>query len=84
MAYSGVETLVSPLWWIPVLLLESWLMISPLRLFSLKFKTWGWKGNQWRWLLIVTAIVLVSVMGVPGLMWLIVAYLLYGIAAGGK
>lgn len=59
-------------------------MISPLRLFSLKFKTWGWKGNQWRWLLIVTAIVLVSVMGVPGLMWLIVAYLLYGIAAGGK
>ena len=84
MAYSGVETLVSPLWWIPVLLLESWLMISPLRLFSLKFKTWGWKGTQWRWLLIVTAIVLVSVMGVPGLMWLIVAYLLYGIAAGGK
>lgn len=63
----------------PALVLESWLMVSPLKLFSLKFKTWGWKGNALRWLLIVTAIVLVACMGVPGLMWLIIAYLLYGL-----
>lgn len=68
-------------WWfiVPVLLVECWLMVSPLKLFSLKFKTWGWKGNQFRWLLIVTAIVLVFCAGVPGLMWLIIAYLLYGV-----
>ncbi len=68
-------------WWfvVPVLLVECWLMVSPLKLFSLKFKTWGWKGNQLRWLLIVSAIVLVFCAGVPGLMWLIIAYLLYGV-----
>ena len=68
-------------WWfvVPVLLVECWLMVSPLKLFSLKFKTWRWKGNQFRWLLIVTAIVLVFCAGVPGLMWLIIAYLLYGV-----
>jgi CDP-diacylglycerol-serine O-phosphatidyltransferase len=68
-------------WWfvVPVLLVECWLMVSPVKLFSLKFKTWGWKGNQFRWLLIVTAILLVFCAGVPGLMWLIIAYLLYGV-----
>lgn len=73
-------------WWcvVPVLLVESWLMVSPLRLFSLKFKTWGWKGNAMRWLLIVTALILVLSMGVPGMMWLIVAYLLYGLLDSAK
>lgn len=68
-------------WWfvVPVLLIECWLMVSPLKLFSLKFKTWGWKGNESRWLLIVTAVVLVFCAGLPGLMWLIVAYMIYGI-----
>ncbi len=71
-------------WFLPILLFESWLMVSPLKFFSLKFKTYGWKGNQWRWLLIVTAPVLVLCMGVPGLMWLIVAYVCYGLFASGK
>ena len=68
-------------WWclLPILLVECWLMVSPVRMFSLKFKTFGWSGNQWRWLLILTAGVLVFCMGVPGLMWLVIAYVLYGI-----
>ncbi len=65
--------------YLPILLFECWLMVSPVKLFSLKFKTWGWKGNQFRWLLILTAIVLAFCMGVPGLMWLIVAYIAYGL-----
>lgn len=73
-------------WYVVLLtvLFKSWLMVSPLHLFSLKFKTWGWRGNQWRWLLILTAPVLVFCMGVPGLMWLIVAYVLYGVFASGN
>lgn len=71
-------------WWclLPVLILECWLMVSPLKLFSLKFKNWGWKGNEFRWLLITTAITLVATAGVPGLMWLIIAYIIYGIISG--
>lgn len=82
LCYAGATSLAQ--WWVvlPVMAFESWLMVSPVKLFSLKFKSWGWKGNQWRWLLIITAPVLVFCMGLPGLMWLIVAYVLYGIFAG--
>lgn len=70
-------------WWllIPVLLIECWLMVSPLPLFSLKFKSWGWKGNALRWILIASAAVLVATGGVPGLMWLIIVYLFLGLIA---
>lgn len=67
-----------------IVMIECWFMVSPVKLFSLKFKTWGWKGNEFRWILILTAILLVFCMGVPGLMWLIVAYLAYGVCGNTK
>lgn len=77
--YSG-STLLGSTWiFLAIVVLESWLMISPLRLFSLKFKNWGWKGNEFRWLLIVTAIALIFCMGTAGLMWLIAVYVAYGV-----
>ena len=82
LVYSGTQFMAEWYWALLAIIVESYLMISPLRLFSLKFKTWGWRGNQWRWLLVMTAAVLVFCMGVPGLMWLIIAYVLYGIFAG--
>lgn len=77
--HAGMTNLALPYIVVPVILLESWLMISNLKLFSLKFKTWGWKGNAFRWILIITAIACVVIFGVPGLMWLILAYMVYGI-----
>ena len=79
---AGGATLLS-VWWIalPVIVIESWLMISELPFPSLKFKTWGWKGNGARWTLIIMAVVFTACMGVAGLMWLIVAYILMGLAA---
>lgn len=79
LCYEGVGFMST--WWMALaaLIIVSWLMVSPIHLFSLKFKTWGLKGNMFRWLLIVTAVILVFCMGVGGLMWLIIAYLLYGI-----
>ena len=82
--HAGFTNLTLPYIVVPVVLMESYLMLSELKLFSLKFKTWGWKGNAFRWLLIVTAIVSVVVFGVPGLMWLILGYLLYGIIDNAK
>ena len=82
--HAGFSNLTLPFIVVPVVILESWLMLSPLRLFSLKFHTWGWKGNGFRWLLIATAIASVVIFGVPGLMWLIIAYLVYGILDRGK
>lgn len=79
LVYAGTQFLTEWYWALLAILVESWLMVSPVRLFSLKFKTWGWKNNQWRWILILTAAVLVFCMGVAGLMWLIIAYVAYGI-----
>lgn len=77
----GVESLE---WYVvlPLILIESWLMVSPIHLFSLKFKNLGWKGNEMRWLLIVLAVVLVAWLKVSGLMWLIVAYVVMGLLSG--
>lgn len=79
LARQGAELPCNPYLLAAVILAESWLMVSELPLFSLKFKTWGWRGNAFRWILISTAVVMVACMGAGGLMWLIVAYVLYGI-----
>lgn len=80
LALSGVSFLT--LWYvfIPVLLLECWLMLSPVRIISLKFHSWGWRGNASRWLLIAAAPVCVFCLGVGGLLWLIVFYVLLSLA----
>lgn len=79
MCWTGNGTLTAPWVLLPVVLVECWLMVSEVKMFSLKFKTWGFKGNAFRWLLIATAVGLVVCMGTAGLMWLIVAYVLYGV-----
>lgn len=84
MLFDGANFLLYPAVFIPLLLTETWLMVSPIKLFSLKFSSYGFKGNGFRYLLILTAVVLVFCMGVGGLMWLIPAYLLYSAFAGVK
>lgn len=79
LCYSGVEFMLQWYWLTLAIVVVSWLMVSPVKLFSLKFKSWGWKGNEWRWLLVATAVAMMFCMGVSGLMWLIMAYVLYGL-----
>lgn len=82
LVYQGTLFMAQWYWALAAILVESLLMVSSVRLFSLKFKTWGWKGNEWRYILALTACVLVFCMGWSGLMWLILAYVLYGVFAG--
>lgn len=79
LVYQNVGFLTQWYVFLPVLAVESWLMVSPVHFFSLKFKTWGWNGNQWRWLMIVSAVALVAITGVPGLLWTIAVYTLYSL-----
>lgn len=76
-----VDFLCQWYWYIPLVLLESWLMVSEVPLFSLKFKTWGWTGNARRWLLIAAAVVLVFCLGWSGLLWLILFYVALSLTA---
>lgn len=79
LCYQGTEFLTQWYWFLLIMITESWLMVSPVKFFSLKFKDWGWRNNQWRWLMLITTAVLVFCMGVPGLMWTIVVYLCYSL-----
>lgn len=63
----------------PVLLLVavmSLLMVSGVRMFSLKFKNWGWRENLRRYVIIGAAVLFVITDGIPGLAWTIVLYVL--------
>lgn len=70
---------------LPMLFLELWLMVSPCKLLSLKFHDYKFRGtNMWRYALILAAVLSVFVMGVGGLMWLIVFYVILSLCIGIK
>lgn len=74
---EGGAFLILPAIFLPVTVVEAWLMISPFRLLSLKFHDYRPRGtNLWRYLLVCAAIAAVFCMGIPGLMWLIVFYVI--------
>ena len=58
------------------LILECWLMNSNIAMYSLKVKSWGIKENLPRYLLVLAAAVFCFTLGVGGLFWLIIFYVL--------
>lgn len=78
-AWRSFEAIGGIYIFVPLLLIECWLMISPVRLFSLKMKNLSWKDNKWRYLLVITAAVLIFCLGLEGLSWLIIVYVLAGV-----
>ncbi len=73
-----------PMWVVAMIILcESLLMMSSLRMTSLKFKTFGWRENFRRYVLIIAAVMFLLTSGLPGLMWTILFYILMS-AVGAK
>lgn len=54
----------------------SLLMLSSLRMSSLKFKSFGWRENFRRYVIILAALLFVATSGIPGLMWTIWFYII--------
>ena len=79
---GGVSWLVEPWVLIPALLLISWLMISEVPMLSLKFKTWGFKANLVRYLLVIGSAVLLVCFQLRGMLWVIVFYAVLSLAFG--
>ena len=52
------------------------LMISNVRLLSLKFKSFGWKENQWRFVLIILSLLLLGLFSVGAVPFIITLYLI--------
>ena len=58
------------------ILISSWLMVSEIPMFALKFKKWGWKGNQVKYIFLLTCIPLLAIFGLTGLAIIIAWYVI--------
>lgn len=67
---------LSPLFPIATTLLVSYLMVSKINMFSLKFKTLGWEGNKMRYVFLVLAIALIIPFKFLGVMFTMILYIL--------
>jgi CDP-diacylglycerol--serine O-phosphatidyltransferase len=60
-------------------ILSAYMLVAELPLLALKFKSFGWSGNQFRWILILTTIISVAVFQYLGIALAIVLYILISI-----
>lgn len=56
--------------------ISSYLMVSEIPMFSLKIHSIAWKGNEFRYILVICAILFISVFGLLGVSGTIVLYIL--------
>ena len=73
---QGAYWLANPWVIVPALLFVSWLMVSEVPMLSLKFKTWGFKDNLARYLLILGSVVILICLQLYGMLWVIVFYII--------
>ena len=60
-------------------LVSSWLLVSEIPMFALKFKTWGWKGNEVKFIFLITCIPLLLLLGISGLAAIIAWYVILSV-----
>lgn len=58
----------------------SWLLISPIRMFAFKFRHFGWKGNEIRYVFIAVTLALVAALGVRAVPVVVLLYVLVSAA----
>lgn len=64
---------------IVLVLLCSWLLVAEIPMFALKFKTWGWRGNEIKYGFIVTSAVLLIIFRMSGFAAVIAWYVLLSV-----
>lgn len=60
--------------------LSCYLLVAEIPMFALKFKTWGWKGNEIKYIFILSCIPLLLFLGVSGFAAIIAWYVILSIA----
>lgn len=71
----ALDTIIDPLIIAAGIIIFSWLLISTIPMFSLKFKHYGWKGNRIRYYFLVGCIALLILSGLAGLSACILWYI---------
>jgi CDP-diacylglycerol--serine O-phosphatidyltransferase len=64
-------------WYVLIgMFISCYLLVSEIPMFALKFKTWGWKGNEVKYIFLITCIPLLLLLGVLGLAAIIAWYVI--------
>ena len=58
---------------------SSYLLVSEIPMFALKFKTWGWKGNEIKYIFLLTCIPMLLLFGISGFAAIIAWYVVLSI-----
>jgi CDP-diacylglycerol--serine O-phosphatidyltransferase len=59
--------------------ISCYLLVSEIPMFALKFKTWGWKGNEVKYIFLLTCIPLLLLLGVSGIAAIIAWYVVLSV-----
>ena len=62
-------------------LISSYLLVSEIPMFALKFKSWGWQGNEVKYIFLLTCIPLLLLLEVSGLAAIIAWYVILSVAS---
>ena len=65
-------------------LLSCYLLVSEIPMFALKFKHWGWKGNEIKYIFVLSCIPLLLLLGVSGFAAIIAWYIILSAATAKK
>ena len=60
--------------------ISSYLLISEIPMFALKFKHWGWKGNEIKYIFILSCVPILLLLGLFGLAVIIAWYVILSVA----
>lgn len=64
---------------LPLIALCSYIMVSEVPMFALKFKQWGWKGNEVKYIFLITCIPLIMIFGMASLAIIIAWYVILSV-----
>jgi CDP-diacylglycerol--serine O-phosphatidyltransferase len=82
------EPYMLPEYWLYIILalipISCYLLVSEIPMFALKFKHWGWKGNEVKYLFLLSCIPLLWLMGTGGLAAIIAWYIILSVATNRK
>ena len=70
-AFEGLEWVI-----LAGVFISCYLLVAEIPMFALKFKTWGWKGNEVKYIFILSCIPLLLLLGVSGLAVIIAWYVI--------
>lgn len=79
LAQSGWTPAVNPIVVAAAIIFEGYAMVSRIRLLSLKFKKFGWKGNEGRWILIAASAAMIIPWGLTAFCPVIFIYILLSV-----